>query len=143
MPRDEYEIRRLLEDGISVEVSAQDFDEFELGRMLESAVEGNATLFVNDSDEFDEYEIRRIAEHGKHNVVFRYSVDDEEDEEDEDNENGNESSGLPSLPKFPAADDDEEDDKDEDEECECDEFEIEPIAENGKRSVVFRQSELR
>lgn len=71
MPRDEYEIRRLLEEGISQEVSANDFDEYELGRMVESAVEGNTTLFIRNSDKFDEYEIERIAENGKHSVVFR------------------------------------------------------------------------
>jgi hypothetical protein len=71
MPRDEYEIRRLLEDGISVEVSANNFDEYELSRMVESAVEGNAILSIRNSDKFDEYEIERIAEEGKRNVVFR------------------------------------------------------------------------
>jgi|GEM_PF-6134850 len=71
MPRGEYEIIRLLEEGISQEVSANDFDEYELGRLVESAVEGNTTLFVRDSDEFDEYKIERIAENGKRNVVFR------------------------------------------------------------------------
>ena len=30
-------------------------DEHELGRMVESAVEGNATLLIRDSDEFDEW----------------------------------------------------------------------------------------
>jgi hypothetical protein len=71
MPRDEFEIERLLEDGISQEVSAYDFDEWQLGRMVESAVEGNATLFVRNSNRFDEYAIERIADNGKRNVVFR------------------------------------------------------------------------
>jgi hypothetical protein len=71
MPRDEYEVRRLLEEGISQEVSALDFDEYELGRMVESAVEGNTTLYIRHSNKFDEYEIERIAENGKRNVVFR------------------------------------------------------------------------
>jgi len=71
MPRDEYEVKRLLEDGISLEVSANDFDEYELGRMVESAVEGNAVLSIRNSNKFDEYEIERIAENGKRNVVFR------------------------------------------------------------------------
>ena len=71
MPRDEYEIKRLLEEGISLEVSANDFDEYELGRMVESAVEGKATLTIRNSDKFDEYEIKRIAENGKRNVIFK------------------------------------------------------------------------
>lgn len=71
MVRDEFEIKRHLEEGISLEVSANDFDEFELSRMVESAVEGNAVLTIRDSDKFDEFEIKRIAEKGKRNVVFR------------------------------------------------------------------------
>lgn len=71
MVRDEYEVKRLLEDGISLEVSANDFDEYELGRMVESAVEGNAILTIRNSYKFDEYEIERIAENGKQNVIFR------------------------------------------------------------------------
>jgi len=71
MPRDEFEVKRLLEEGISVEVSANDFDEWELGRMVESAVEGNAVLSIRNSDKFDEYEIERIAENGKRHCVFR------------------------------------------------------------------------
>jgi len=71
MPRDEFEVKRLLEEGISVEVSANDFDEFELGRMVESAVEGNAVLSIRNSNKFDEFEIERIAENGKRHCVFR------------------------------------------------------------------------
>jgi hypothetical protein len=71
MARDEYEVKRLLEEGINLEVSANDFDEYELSRMVESAAEGNAVLTIRDSDKFDEYEIERIAEEGKRNVVFR------------------------------------------------------------------------
>ena len=59
MPRDEYEIRQLLEDGISLEVSANDFDEYQLSGMVESAVEGNSLLTIRDSDVLDEYEIKR------------------------------------------------------------------------------------
>jgi hypothetical protein len=71
MPRDDHEIRRLLEDGVSQEVSAHDFDEHDLRRFVESAVEGNATLYIKDSDQLDAHDIRRIAEEGKRNVVFR------------------------------------------------------------------------
>jgi hypothetical protein len=71
MPRELYEIRRLLEDGISQEVSAQDFEVYELKRLVEAAVEGNATLCIEDSDQLETYEVRRIAEEGKRNVVFR------------------------------------------------------------------------
>ena len=46
MPRDEYEVKRLLEDGISIEVSANDFDEYELGRMVESAIENKINTWV-------------------------------------------------------------------------------------------------
>jgi len=71
MPRELYEIRRLLEDGISQEVSAQDFEVYELKRLVRAAVEGNATLYIEDSDQLETYEVRRIAEEGKQNVVFR------------------------------------------------------------------------
>ena len=71
MTRDAHEIRRLLEDGISQEVSAEDFDDHDLRRFVESAVEGNATLYITDSDQLDSHDIRRIAEEGKRNVVFR------------------------------------------------------------------------
>ena len=71
MAKDAYEIQRLLKEGISLEVSANDFDEYELGRMVESAVEGNAALSIKDSNELDEFKIKRIARNGKRNVVFR------------------------------------------------------------------------
>ena len=71
MPREMYEIRRLLEDGISQEVSAQDFEVYELKRLVEAAVEGNTMLYIVDTDQLETYEIRRIAEEGKQNVVFR------------------------------------------------------------------------
>jgi len=71
MPRELYEIRRLLEDGISQEVSAQDFEVYELQRLVESAVEGNAMIYIVDSDQLETYEVERIAEEGKQNVVFR------------------------------------------------------------------------
>ncbi len=71
MPRDEYEIKKLLEDGISIEVSANDFDEYELKRFVESAVEGNTKVIITDTAKLDMYDIRRIAEEGKRNVVFR------------------------------------------------------------------------
>jgi hypothetical protein len=71
MARDEFEIRHLLEDGISVSASADDFDEFELRRLVEAAKEGGTVLTVSESDSLDEYEIRRIAEEGKRHVVFR------------------------------------------------------------------------
>ncbi len=71
MPRDEYEIKRLLRDGISQEVSAHNFDAFELKRFVRSAVEGDTTVIIRDSDQLDMYEIRRIAQEGKCNVVFR------------------------------------------------------------------------
>jgi hypothetical protein len=71
MPRGEFEIERLLEEGISLEVSAKDFKEYELRKMVESAVRGNATLLIRDSNKFDEFEIRRIADAGKRNVIFR------------------------------------------------------------------------
>lgn len=71
MARDEFEIKRLLRDGISQEVSAMDFDEFDLKRFVRSAVEGNATIIIRNSDNLDEYDIKRIAREGKGNVVFR------------------------------------------------------------------------
>lgn len=71
MPRDEYEIKRLLRDGISLEVSAEDFDTWTLKRLVRSAVEGDTTLIIIDSDQLDTYDIRRIAREGKSNVVFR------------------------------------------------------------------------
>jgi len=71
MPRELYEIRRLLEDGISQEVSAEDFEVYELQRLVESAVEGNAMIYIVDSDQLETYEVERIAEEGKQNVVFR------------------------------------------------------------------------
>lgn len=71
MPRDEYEIKKLLKDGISQEVSAKDFDEWDLKRFVRSAVEGNTTLIISNSDQLDVYDIRRIAREGKSNVVFR------------------------------------------------------------------------
>lgn len=71
MPRDEYDIKKLLKDGISQEVSAKDFDEWDLKRFVRSAVEGNTTLIISNSDQLDVYDIRRIAREGKSNVVFR------------------------------------------------------------------------
>lgn len=71
VPRDEFEIKRLLRDGISQEVSANDFDEFDSKRFVRSAVEGDTTVIIRDSDQLDVYVIRRIAREGKGNVVFR------------------------------------------------------------------------
>jgi len=71
MSRDEHEIRRLLEDGISQEVSAEDFDTHDLKRFVRSAVDGDSTVIIRDSDQLDAHDIRRIAEEGKGNVVFR------------------------------------------------------------------------
>jgi hypothetical protein len=71
MPRNEYEIRRLLRDGISQEVSANDFDEYELKRFVRSAVEGDTTVIISDSEQLDMYDVRRIAREGKGNVIFR------------------------------------------------------------------------
>lgn len=71
MPRDEFEIKRLLRRGISQEVSANDFDEFDLKRFARAAVEGDATVIISDSDQLDEFDIRRIAREGKGNVIFR------------------------------------------------------------------------
>jgi hypothetical protein len=95
MPRELYEIRRLLRDGISQEVSARDFDVFELRQLVRAAVEGNATLYIANSNRLDTYEIRCIAGEGKQNVVFRNSVSDEEDEDD------NQSFRLPRMPRLP------------------------------------------
>lgn len=47
-----------------------DFDEYELRRLVEAAVEGGAVLYVSESGDFDEYEVKRIAREGKPNVVF-------------------------------------------------------------------------
>ena len=71
MPRDDFEIKRLLRDGISQEVSANDFAAFQLKRFVRYAVEGDTTVIIRDSDQFDMYEIKRIAREGKSNVVFR------------------------------------------------------------------------
>jgi hypothetical protein len=71
MPRDEWEIRRLLRDGISQEVSANDFDESNLKRFVRSAVEGDTTVIIRDSDQLDVSDIICIAREGKGNVVFR------------------------------------------------------------------------
>jgi len=71
MPRDEFEIMRLLRDGISQEVSANDFDVFYLQRFVRSAVEGDTTVIIRDSDQLDGFYVRRIAREGKSNVVFR------------------------------------------------------------------------
>jgi hypothetical protein len=70
MPRDAFEVRRLLEDGISQEVSAYDYDVFELKRFARAAVDGDATLFIRHSERLQTFDIRRIAEEGEENVVF-------------------------------------------------------------------------
>ena len=71
MTRDQHEIMLLLEEGISLEVSARDFEVYELIKMVESAVRGNATLSIKDSNKLDIHEIRHIAENGKRHVIFR------------------------------------------------------------------------
>ena len=71
MARDYYEVRRLLRDGISQEVSAYDFDEYELRHLVEAAAEGDTMLYIADSENLDEYDIKRIADRGRENVVFR------------------------------------------------------------------------
>jgi DNA-binding transcriptional regulator WhiA len=71
MSRNEYEIKRLLRDGISQEVSANNFDAFQLKRFVRSAVEGETTIIIRDSDQLSVFEIRRIVREGKSNVVFR------------------------------------------------------------------------
>jgi len=70
MARDYYEVRHLLLDGISLEVSADDFDEYDLRHLVEAAVEGDTTLYISDSGNLDEDDIRLIADAGKENVVF-------------------------------------------------------------------------
>jgi hypothetical protein len=71
MARDYYEVRKLLRDGISQEVSAEDFDDYELRHLVEAAVEGDTTLYIADSENLDEHDVRRIADEGRENVVFR------------------------------------------------------------------------
>jgi hypothetical protein len=68
--RDEYEVKDLLEDGISQGVSARDFDEYTLEEFVESAVEGNTIVYIRDSHILDESQIEDIAEAGKRHVAF-------------------------------------------------------------------------
>ncbi len=71
MARSDYEIKKILEQGTNIAVSAQDFDGFTLKKFAEKAYESGAILTINDSDEIDGYYIRKIAEEGKGNVVLR------------------------------------------------------------------------
>jgi hypothetical protein len=71
MPRYKSEIKRLLERGISVTASANDFNVYDLKRLVEAAVEGGTVLVITHSDSLGEYEIRRIADEGSHHVEFR------------------------------------------------------------------------
>ncbi len=71
MARDYYDVRKLLRDGISQEVSAEDFDTYELRHLAEAAAEGDAMLYISDSEDMDTHDIKRIAEEGRENVVFR------------------------------------------------------------------------
>jgi hypothetical protein len=69
--RSESEVRRILRDGINWTISANDYDVFELRRMVRAAVLGNAVLTITDSDELNAFDVRHIARVGKQNVVFR------------------------------------------------------------------------
>lgn len=71
MSRELFEVRRLLEQGISQEVSMQDFKMLQLRQLVRAAVEGNARLYINNSDQLETSEKRRIAREGKQHVVFR------------------------------------------------------------------------
>lgn len=69
--RDEFEVRRFLQDGISQEVSANDYDEFDLKGFVRAAVKGDTTVIIRDSGQLDEFDLRRIAREGKGSVIFR------------------------------------------------------------------------
>jgi hypothetical protein len=71
MSRELFEIMRLLEQGISQEVSMQDFEMLQLRQLVRAAVEGNARLYIDNSDQLEMSDKRRIAREGKQHVVFR------------------------------------------------------------------------
>jgi hypothetical protein len=71
MPREWFELKNLLEQGISQEVSMQDFEMLRLRQLVRAAVEGNARLYTNNSDQLETSEKRRIAREGQQHVVFR------------------------------------------------------------------------
>jgi hypothetical protein len=71
MARDYHEVRKLLRDGISQEISVDDFDEYELRHLVEAAAERDATLYIADTEDLDEHYIGRITDQGRENAVFR------------------------------------------------------------------------
>lgn len=71
MSRELSEIRRLLEKGINQEVSMQDFKMPQLIELVRAAVEGNTRLCINNSDQLERSERRRIAREGQQHVFFK------------------------------------------------------------------------
>jgi hypothetical protein len=71
MSRELFEIKRLLEKGISQEVSMQDFKMPQFIELVRAAVEGNARLCINNSDQLERSERRRIAREGQQHVFFK------------------------------------------------------------------------
>ena len=92
MSKDEHEIRRLLQDGINVSVSARDYDFYTLKRLAQEAREGRASLSISDSDKLERNEIRRISDEGEDSVTFdfphRAAEENEDEEAEKDEEEG-------------------------------------------------------
>ena len=49
----------------------QDFEMLQLRQLVRAAVEGNARLYIDNSDQLEMSDKRRIAREGKQHVVFR------------------------------------------------------------------------
>jgi hypothetical protein len=49
MPREMFELIRLLKDGFDQEVSAQDFEICELRHLIKASVQGKAMFYIRDS----------------------------------------------------------------------------------------------
>jgi len=71
MARSEYEIKKILVQGTSIMVSAEDYNGFTLKKFAELANESGAVLTITDSDEINSFDIVKIAEKGQRNVVLR------------------------------------------------------------------------
>ncbi|MDG6906957.1 MAG: hypothetical protein JRN20_14375 [Nitrososphaerota archaeon] len=78
MPRDFYDIRNLLRDGINISVSAKNYDYYELKKLAREAQESGASLRITDAEELESYEIRRISEEGGEMISFDFPEDEED-----------------------------------------------------------------
>ncbi len=92
MPKDDHEIKRMLQDGINVSVSARDYDYYTLKRLAREAREGRASLSISDCDKLERSEMRRISEEGEDSVTFDFPHRAPEENEDEEAEKDEEES---------------------------------------------------